>query len=176
MLNILSTFVETDVTFDDTTFRAQFLKNMVAKTQPLYRRYFCQNRPQWLISTAELQGFPVNSLGRRLFTFLNTHNYTLMRKLESHDVFHVLLDYSPTTLDEACMQFCLIGSGKKSSYARLACLGALLVYPEYAMVYYRHYQRGKTLKNFSSWDFEALLSCNLHQLHKEIRNYSAPLS
>ncbi|CAA6817275.1 MAG: Unknown protein, partial [uncultured Thiotrichaceae bacterium] len=72
---------------------------------------------------------------------------------------------------EACMQYCLIGSGKKSSYAKLACLGAILIYPEYAMLYYRHYQRGKTMKDFASWDFEALLSCDLHQLRQDIQQY-----
>ncbi len=154
--------------FDDTTRRSLFLKKMVSVTQPTYRRYFGKHRPQWQIRTEDLQYFPVNSLGRALHSFLSHHHYRLMSKFESHDVYHVLLDYKPTTLDEACMQFCLIGSGKRSLYARVACLGAVLIYPEYCAVYYQHYQQGKRLKNFANWDFEALLSTSLHQLKKEI--------
>ncbi len=92
-----------------------------------------------------------------------------MAQFESHDVFHVLLAYQPTVLDEARMQYCLAGSGRRSLYSIGTCILAVLVYPEYWKDFKSHFVRGTTLKHFSYWNFETMLTIDIQRLRREIQ-------
>lgn len=144
--------------------RAKTMHSLVSFAQPFYRRLSRRNHIAWNLSKAQLLSFPVSSLGQELGCFLDKHNFSLMAQFETHDVFHILLEYKPTALDEARMQYCLVGSGKKSLFSLGTCLISILLYPEFAIDFKRHYQRGKKLKNFSHWDFKALLNFDINQL------------
>lgn len=148
--------------------RAKAMHGLVTFAQPLYRRLSRRSQAPWNITKSELLNFPVYSLGRELGVFLDKNDYTLMAQFETHDVFHVLLEYEPTVLDEARMQYCLVGSGKKSLFALGTCFIAIVFYPEYAMDFKRHYQCGKSLENFSYWDFEALLDVDIIELRESL--------
>ena len=144
--------------------RAMLMHKLVKYSQPLYRRWSRRQQIPWNISNQQLLYYPINSLGHALGQFLQSHNFTLMAQFESHDVFHVLLGYKPTVLDEARMQYCLLGSGRRSLYTIGTCVLSGLVYPDYVMNFRKHYQRGCCLENFSYWDFEAMLGVGMHQI------------
>lgn len=148
--------------------RALLMHKLVAFSQPLYQYWSRRQQVAWKISTKELLHYPINSLGQVLGRFLQRHGYTLMAQFESHDIFHVLLKYQPSVLDEARMQYCLLGSGRRSLYTLGTCLLAGLIYPEYCLNFKKHYQRGQRLKHFSYWDFEAMLSVDIDEIKKSI--------
>ena len=108
--------------------RATAMHKLVSFAQPLYRRLSRRNQSAWEITNAQLLNFKANTLGRSLGEFLHANQFTLMAQFETHDVFHVLLNYKPTVLDEARMQFCLVGSGKRSLFSFGTCFIALLFY------------------------------------------------
>lgn len=148
--------------------RALLMHRLVTFSQPLYRRWSCKQQIPWEISTQQLLSYPVNSLGQTLGQFLQKHDYTLMAQFESHDVFHVLLGYEPSVLDEARMQYCLLASGRHSIYTLGTCVLAGIVYPEYCLDFRRHYQYGRNLKDFSYWNFETMLSIDIKELRRNI--------
>jgi hypothetical protein len=148
--------------------RAAGMRWLVSYTQPLYRYLSRRKAPAWELSISDLSAYPENSLGNALAQFLQTHHFTLMAQLESHDVFHVLLGYSASVLDEARMQFCLVGSGRRSLYALGTCAIASFFFPEYLRDFSLHYQRGKAMRHFSYWDFKALLAEDIVCLRKQI--------
>jgi ubiquinone biosynthesis protein Coq4 len=148
--------------------RAVFMRYLVAFSQPFYRQFSRKNSVKWTVKTAQLADYPAHSLGYVLSHFLQKHRFHLMAEFESHDVFHVLLGYTPTVLDEARMQYCLLGSGRYSFYAIGTCLIAFIIYPEQCLHFFRHYQRGKRLQHFSYWDFESLLAIDIEQLKAKI--------
>ncbi len=150
--------------------RARLMHKLVSFSQPLYKKLSRQRQASWDISVKQLLSYPINSLGRALGIFLQNHGYTLMAQFESHDVFHVLLAYKPRVLDEARMQYCLLGSGRRSLYTIGTCIVAGLVYPEFFLDFKSHYKRGKGLKDFSYWDFEAMLSVDICLLKRTIQN------
>lgn len=148
--------------------RAIAMRWLVHYTQPFYRQLSRRKTPVWHLSTDDLTRYPEHSLGKALARFMQKHNFTLMPQLESHDVFHVLLGYSASVLDEARMQYCLVGSGRRSLYALGTCLIAAIVYPEHLRNFLQHYQRGKTLCNFSYWNFKRLLAEDINDLRQSI--------
>jgi ubiquinone biosynthesis protein Coq4 len=159
---------ETFITRPSGGWRASGMRWLVHWTQPLYRYLSRQNTPAWYLTTADLAHYPENSLGKTLANFLQTHNFTLMPLLENHDVFHVLLGYSATVLDEARMQYCLVGSGRYSPYALGTCAIAAICYPERLRDFLCHYRRGKTLCKFSYWNFRCLLAEDIADLRQAI--------
>ena len=152
----------------DEGWRAALMRKLVVITQPIYRNFSRGNIEKWGMTKAELETYPANSLARRLADFLNHYQFQLMAQLESHDVFHVLLGYSPSVLDEARMQYCLVGSGRYSAYSLGTCLMAVCVYPEHFMDFYENFRRGKKLENFSYWDFKQLLPVDINALKQSI--------
>ena len=141
--------------------RAMLMHKLVKYSQPIYRHWSRKQQIPWNISNQQLLDYPINSLGRALGRFLQSHNFTLIAQFESHDVFHVLLGYEPTVLDEARMQYCLLGSGRRSLYTIGTCVLAGFIYPDYLVDFRKNYQRGCGLEDFSYWDFEAMLGVDL---------------
>lgn len=150
--------------------RAAIMRQFVVVTQPIYRKLSRRKNSKWQVSKNQLESYPKNSLARRLADFLNHHKFQLMAQLESHDVFHVLLNYNPTVLDEARMQYCLVGSGRYSAYSLGTCLMAICVYPEYFFDFRKHFKRGRLLEHFSYWKFETLLHVDIDELKQSIKS------
>ncbi|HIO93565.1 MAG TPA: hypothetical protein EYG68_12100 [Leucothrix mucor] len=148
--------------------RVMLMHKLYALSLPVFQNLSGNSRAPWEVSTKQLLAYPINSLGRALGCFLQQHNYILIDKFESHDVFHILLGYKPVVIDEARMQYCLWGSGRRSLYACGICIVSGIMFPELWVDFKYHYQRGRGLYNFSDWDFEALLSADIHQLQKSI--------
>ena len=138
-------------------FREKLLVGLVEWSKPWYTRVFKKDAEAWKHSRESLLRFPPYSLGRELAEFLSKENLNLLPKLEDHDVMHVLMRYKTTVVDEARMQFFLLGNRKRSLYALLCALAALFLIPEYLRTFYREFQKGRRCAKVWAWDFRHLL-------------------
>ena len=138
-------------------FREKLLINLVEVTKPIYAKLMKRNREPWNLSAQKLQQYPACSLGKDLGLFLEREGFDLLPLYEDHDVMHVLLQYKTTVIEEAYMQFYLIGNGKRSLYAFGTALLALFAFPEFYKVFKQEYKKGKKALPFWSWDFRHLL-------------------
>ena len=77
--------------------------------------------------------------------------------LETHDVYHVLLGYKPTIVDEARLYFWLLGNGKRSVEVFSTVLSGFVFLPDYWSDLMQHYRRGKACRNIAKWDFQFLM-------------------
>ena len=138
-------------------FRESLLINLVEWTKPWYTRFFKKETEAWMHSRESLCQFPLRSLGRELGDFLKREDLHLLPKLEDHDVMHVLMRYKTTVVDEARMQFFLLGNRKRSLYALVCALASVFLIPEYFRIFYREFQRGRHCAKVWAWDFRHLL-------------------
>jgi hypothetical protein len=138
-------------------------------SHPLYARLYRRPRPTWQTTLADLLACPAGSLGRRLGQFLDTNNLQLLPGFESHDVAHVLLGYETSAVEEVCLQWCLLGNGKRSPYCLMAAFIGALCFPEHWGALGVAWQRGRHLRRFHHWYFEYLLREKLTELQAFLR-------
>lgn len=148
--------------------RESLAKRLVSWTQPLYAPLKRWQSPGWKTSFEDLVHYPPDSLGFRLWCLLTSHDLALMPPFEDHDIFHLVFGYDLTVQDEARMQFCLLGSGKRSLYVIGACLIALGFFPEKWTSYRQAYQRGQQAENCANWPWESLLRLPLKTVQQWI--------
>ena len=84
------------------TLREKLLIELVEWTKPIYGRIFQNRKSRGKSTIKEISTTP---LGRDLALFLEKEGLELIPKFESHDVYHVLLKYKTTVVDEARMVF-----------------------------------------------------------------------
>lgn len=144
--------------------RSQFLNYMSEKTYPIYAKISKRPRPQWQLTRDELLRLPPGSLGQRVGQFLSRNQLHLLPGFENHDVFHVMLEYGLSAPEEVELQWCLIGNGKRSSYALIAAFSGAALFPEYWRRFRQAFQRGRQLRTFHHWYYEYLLRENLADL------------
>ena len=137
--------------------RSNLMTALVEKTKDAYIRFFNKKRKGWHISIEQLKQYPKNSLGKDLADFLVQENFDLIAGMESHDVYHLVLEYSTKVEDEAKMQFFLLGNGKKSPYAIGTSIIAFLVIPDQWLAFWNAYNRGKKSLKVYLWDSRFLL-------------------
>lgn len=150
--------------------RERLMRWLVKTLHGLYRFANYRRSAAWNLTIADLQQLPPASTGRALATFLQQHDFALMPKFESHDLFHVLLGYGVTVVDEVRMQCCLAGSGRRTAPTLAVIAVGVVFYPEYGKDFWRHYQRGKTLVNFSYLDFQTRLNQPFVTLQQSLCN------
>ena len=148
--------------------REKLITDLVELTKPYYVRWFKKNKQAWNQSTVTLKKFPEKSLGKSLGLFLEKNNFSLLPKLEDHDVLHVLLDYKTTIAGEIEMQFFLLGNRKRSVYALFTAIVGVLLVPEKFRSFWKEFSKGRSCTPISKWDFEHLLSEPLDLLQKQI--------
>jgi len=144
--------------------RVRFLLFVYDKTQKLYRKYFKKKKRQWQFTEKQLLEFREDSLGRKLGEFYKKHGFSMIPKMENHDVHHLITGCGTHFEDEVAMQFLLLGNGKLNAHLVAAIVLGSLILPEYFRVYVRAYQKGKSMRPFYYWDFEALLWQNFEHL------------
>ena len=154
--------------------RAQILIFLVEKTKPIYVYLFKKDQKEWLQDTKSLKRFPQKSLGNALGNFLENNGFTLLPKLETHDVLHVLLDYKTTIEGEVEMQFFLLGNQKKSLYAVFTAIVGFILVPEKMNAFIDEFRKGRKCVHISNWDFEHLLCEPLDSLKKQV--FGEPLN
>lgn len=94
--------------------RVQFILFMYENSQKQYRKYFKKKKRQWQFSEAQLLNFQNDSLGKVLGDFYQKHGFRMIPKMENHDVYHLITDFSTNIQDEIAMQYLLFGNGKKN--------------------------------------------------------------
>ena len=122
----------------------------------------------WKQTKLDLSFYQEGSLGKSMFYFLDKENYDLMPWAETHDACHVILGYGTTVKEEICLQFCLLGSGKRSIYLLGTLVLGFGLFPEYWNDCIQAFQRGQSLVHFSKWSFEHLLNEPLDVLRQMI--------
>jgi len=144
--------------------RVRFLLFVYDKTQKLYRKYFKKKKRQWQFTEKQLLEFQEDSLGRKLGEFYRKHGFSMIPKMENHDVHHLITGCGTHFEDEITMQFLLLGNGKLNAHLLAAIVLGSLILPEYFRIYIRAYRKGKSMRPFHHWDFEALLWQNFDHL------------
>ena len=137
--------------------RVQFLLFIYNLTQNFYRKYFKKKKRQWQFNEKQLLEFQEDSLGRKLGEFYKKHGFTMIPKMENHDVHHLITGFGTNFEDEIGMQFLLLGNGKLNAHLLAAILLGVIILPEYSKMYYQCYKKGKSMRAFYHWDFEELL-------------------
>lgn len=155
--------------------RVRFLLFVYHTTQKQYRKYFKRKKRKWQFTEEQLLSFQEDSLGRKLGEFYKKHGFRIIPKMENHDVHHLLTDCGTQFEDEIAMQFLLLGNGKRNAHLLAAILLGTLILPEYLKMYIQAYEKGKRMRPFHHWDFEALLWQNFSQLKDFVYQKKAPV-
>lgn len=117
-----------------------------------------RSRTPWNLTPEELVCFPEGSLGRALGLDLLAKGFTLMPRLEVHDVCHLLTGVDVDVPGEITLQFLLFGNGKRSPYLfGVLFLGSVL-FPEQMQSFVAAYRRGRALERFFDVDYRPLLA------------------
>ncbi|WP_312392321.1 Coq4 family protein [Chryseobacterium sp.] len=155
--------------------RVQFLLFVYDKTQKLYRKYFKKKKRQWQFNEKQLLEFHKDSLGRKLGEFYKKYGFTMIPKMENHDVHHLLTDFGTNFEDEIAMQFLLLGNGKLNAHLLAAIVLGAIILPEYAKTYLKAYRKGQNMRTFHHMDFEALLWQNFEHVKDFIQQKQSPV-
>lgn len=148
--------------------RVQFLLVVYNITQKIYRTYFKRKQRQWQFSKEQLLNFQEDTLGRKLGEFYHKHGFSMIPKMENHDVHHLITDCGTKFEEEIAMQFLLLGNGKLNAHLLAAIILGSILLPEYSKMYYKAYQKGKSMRPFYNWDFEGLLWQNFNHIKQFI--------
>ena len=154
--------------------RERFLTKIVTWLNPIYQKMMPRNKA-WQLTKEDLQQYPEGSLGKNLAEFLYQNKFDILPYLETHDVYHVLLGYKPTIIDEARLYFWLLGNGKRSVEVFSTVMAGFVFLPEYWGDLMSHYRKGKACRNISHWDFHALMTENTELLRGVIKGQIEPL-
>lgn len=149
--------------------RVRFLLFVYDKTQKLYRKYFKKKKRQWQFNEQQLLSFNEDSLGRKLGEFYKRHGFTMIPKMENHDVHHLITGCGTNFEDEIAMQYLLLGNGKINAHLLAAIVLGTLILPEYSKMYLQAFKKGKNMRPFHQWDFEGLLWQNFENLNDFIQ-------
>jgi hypothetical protein len=136
--------------------RERILTGIVAWLNPIYLKWMPRNR-HWRHHLSDLRHYPEGSLGRDFAQFMDKNQFGLLPYLETHDVYHVILGYQPTLVDEARMYFFLLGNGRWTLETLSTVWVSLWVLPDYWRDLWAHYRRGKAAQACSDWDFRFLM-------------------
>ena len=137
--------------------RVKFLLFVYDNTQKLYRKYFKKKKRQWQFNEKQLLAFQEDSLGRKLGEFYKRHGFTMIPKMENHDVHHLITGCGTNFEDEIAMQFLLLGNGKLNAHLIAAISLGIIILPEYYKMYFKAYKKGKSMRAFYHINFEELL-------------------
>lgn len=144
--------------------RAKLCEWLNETTKVSYTKWFKTKTASWMLDIKDLRAFKQDSLGMNMFHFLTYEGFSLMEKHESHDVFHVLTDYSTSKEDEIAMQCFLFGNGKKTLYMILSILTGFIILPEFISKFYKAYLRGKQAFPLYQLNYKPLLNYPLQHL------------
>ena len=144
--------------------RVKFLLFVYEKTQKQYRKYFKKKKRSWQFTQEQLLSFEEGTLGKKLGEFYKKHGFSMIPTMENHDVHHLITNCGTNFEDEIAMQFLLLGNGKLNAHLLAAILLGSIILPEYFKMYKEAYQKGRSMKPFYQWDFEALLWQNFENI------------
>src|SRR5690606_1280745 len=154
-------------------YRLKFMLWLYDWSQIFYAQFFKRNKKAWGISKQEFLLYPEGTLGKALSEFYLSKGFSVMPKLENHDVFHIITDTGTEIQDEIAMQYLLFGNGKLSLYM-FAMIGiGTFLYPEFLKYYLKSFRKGKSMARFHDIEFKEWLDTSVIYLKAGIqsRNY-----
>jgi hypothetical protein len=122
----------------------------------------------WNLSTADLLAFPEGSVGKTLGHFLKKSRLEPIAGAESHDLYHILFDFSTSIKDEVALQFFLRGNGKKSIASFGTSIGSWIIFPRQWSYFIKSKRRGASCKDVTPLACKTTLYQNYEQLRKEL--------
>ncbi len=129
-----------------------------------YEYMFKTKAKSWDLTITDYLKHKDETLGYKLGSFLNNHNYSIQEKLEEHDVFHVLTNTGITVVNEIEMQFYLLGNGKRSPFVFIVISTGIFFYPTNYKKFYNSYKKGKEAHQFYHLDFSKILHIPLTEV------------
>jgi ubiquinone biosynthesis protein Coq4 len=153
--------------------RERILSKIVALLNPVYQGLMPRNRA-WKLTKNQLKTFPDGTLAKDLAAFLDQNKFDLLPYLETHDIYHVLLQYEPNIVDEARMYFFMLGNGKYSFEVINTVIVSWILLPDYWSDLIQHYNRGHNARSIAKWDFRYLLHEDTTYLRDIIFNQTEP--
>jgi hypothetical protein len=151
----------------DYSLRERMLLWLLGYVIQVHARFYSK-RPAWGLQREDMQQYPAGTLGRELGMFLEQEDLQPVDRVERHDAFHILLDFSTSLDDESAMQFFLVGNGKISPFTLATAVFTGLVMPDKWPRFYKELRRGWKALSISKWDFQPLLSEDFENLKKVI--------
>jgi len=118
----------------------------------------------WKMSTADFLSFANGTVGKALGEFLNKNRLEPIAGAESHDLYHILFEYSSSFTDEVALQFFLRGNGKNSIASFGTSIGAWIILPGKWSYLKASYTRGKKCRDISKLDLKAILFENYNEV------------
>lgn len=140
--------------------RKQLIIWLFEHSQRIYTSLF-KNHKSWNITKTDLLKLPKPTFGRHLGEFLDKNNFELIPKVERHDCYHVLCDYSTKVEDEIALQCLCYGNGKRSPYLYGAIILGVAILPDYYKYYYSSFKTGKAANPFHHFDYQKLLTVSM---------------
>jgi ubiquinone biosynthesis protein Coq4 len=129
-----------------------------------YEYFFKTNAKAWELTINDYLNHKEETLGYKLGSFLNNHNYSIQEKLEEHDIFHVLTNTGIKVVNEIEMQFYLLGNGKRSPFVFIVIAAGIFFYPTNYKKFYKSYKKGKNAHQFYHLDFSKILHMPLTEI------------
>jgi hypothetical protein len=139
------------------SFRERALLWLLGNVIPVHAKVYSR-RPVWGMRREDMLQYPAGTLGHELGLFLARESLQPVDRVERHDAFHILLDFSTSLEDEAAMQFFLVGNGKISPFTLATAAFTTLVMPDKWGRFIREFRRGRTTLSIANWDFFPLLN------------------
>ncbi|PBQ34350.1 hypothetical protein CNR22_22085 [Sphingobacteriaceae bacterium] len=129
-----------------------------------------KSRVAWDLTPEDFLNYPDGTLGKCLGKFYKKEKFEPIPKAERHDIFHILLNYSTNVIDEAAMQFFLLGNGKPSFFTTGTCIFTALLFPDKIGYFTLSFKKGLQSTSIRHWDFKQLLNEDLGLLQNKIFN------
>lgn len=155
--------------------RVKFLLFVYNRTQKLYRTYFKKKKRKWQFNEKQLLEFHKDSLGRKLGEFYQKHGFSMIPKMENHDVHHLITGIGTQFEEEIAMQYLLLGNGKLNAHLLAAIVLGTVILPEYFKMYIKAYRKGQNMRKFHHLNFEELLWQNFENLSDFLRQKESPV-
>ncbi|MCB0697080.1 MAG: hypothetical protein KDC07_06930 [Chitinophagaceae bacterium] len=147
--------------------RERILLFLLGQVIPVHAKLYGRRQP-WGLRMENLEQYPEDTLGNELGRFLRAEELQPVPKVERHDAFHILMDFSTHIYDEAAMQFFLIGNGKISPFTLGTAIFAGLMLPDQWKNFRLQYKRGQKTRCIANWDFKELLGFEFTDVKKAI--------
>ena len=152
--------------------RRQLIVWLFDHSQRIYTSLF-KTHDHWNIDRNDLLKYADHTLGKHLGLFLLKNDFQLIPKVERHDCYHVLCNYSTKVEDEIALQCLCYGNGKRSPYLYGAIILGVLILLDYYKYYDQSFIIGKNANAFHHYDYKQLLNVSINDFRSVIFSGSA---
>lgn len=136
---------------------------------PLVFNFGTKETP-WNMKTDDFLKFPEHTVGNKLGEFLKKNKLEPIAGAESHDLYHILFDFSSSFKDEVALQFFLRGNGKNSIASFGTAIGAWCLLPFHWSYLKTSYARGKRCNDISKLNLKHILIEDLQDVRSKLFN------